>query len=274
MARELNINGLMNVQYAVRGNDLYILEVNPRASRTIPFVSKAIGMPLAKLATQVMLGATLKDLGFTEEIVPNYVSIKESVFPFSRFPGVDIILGPEMKSTGEVMGIDRDFGRAYLKSQLAAGQRLPRKGNVFISVCDKDKSQIGTIAQRLVAMGLKLYATSGTASCLKDKGLAVRILPKLSEGRPNVIDLMKDGLIQLVINTPSGRIPRQDELKIRSQVILYNIPYVTTISAAQATIESMQVYLKDEFRVRPLQEYHKKIKNLLQERSPARRGKI
>jgi carbamoyl-phosphate synthase large subunit len=211
----------MNMQYAVKDEKVYVLEVNPRASRTIPFVSKAIGVPLAKLATKIMLGKKLKDLGFAQEIVPKHVSVKESVFPFNRFPGVDVILGPEMKSTGEVMGIDSDFDRAYIKSQIAAGQNLPKKGNVCI---------------------------------------AVKVLPKLAEGRPNILDLMKDGKIQLVINTPSGRIPRQDEVKIRSQVILYNIPYTTTISGAQATINGIEMLAKKELGVKSLQEYHKKLK--------------
>jgi carbamoyl-phosphate synthase large subunit len=260
MARELNVVGLMNVQYAVKDDKVYVLEVNPRASRTIPFVSKAIGVPLAKLATKIMLGKKLKDLGFTQEIIPKHVAVKESVFPFNRFPGVDIILGPEMKSTGEVMGIDTDFSRAYIKSQIAAGQNLPCKGNVFISVRDKDKRAIVFIAKKLQDLGFHLYATSGTAAALEKNGIKVKVLPKIAEGRPNVLDLMKDGKIQLVINTPSGRIPRQDEIKIRSQVILYNIPYTTTISGAQATVSGIEVLLKKDLGVKSLQKYHKEIK--------------
>jgi carbamoyl-phosphate synthase large subunit len=257
MARELNVVGLMNVQYAVKDEKVYILEVNPRASRTVPFVSKAIGVPLAKLATKVMLGKKLKELGFTEEIIPKHISVKESVFPFNRFPGVDVILGPEMKSTGEVMGIDKDFGRAYIKSQIAAGQNLPKKGNVFISVRDRDKRSVVFIAKKLVDLGFHIYSTSGTAAALEKNGIEVKVLPKLAEGRPNVLDLMKDGKIQLVINTPSGRIPRQDELKIRSQVVLYNIPYTTTISGAQATVNGIETMFKKELEVKSLQEYHK-----------------
>jgi carbamoyl-phosphate synthase large subunit len=260
MAKELKIKGLMNVQYAVKENKVYVLEVNPRASRTIPFVSKAIGVPLAKLATKILLGKKLKDLGFTKEIIPPYTSVKESVFPFNRFPGVDIILGPEMKSTGEVMGIDVDFGRAYLKSQLSAGQNLPRKGNVFISVRDKDKRDIVFIAKKLFDLGFRIYATSGTAQVLEKSGIRVKVLPKIAEGRPNVLDLIKDGKIQLVINTPSGRIPRADEVKIRSHVILYNIPYTTTISGAQATVNGIEAMLKKELKVKSLQEYHRNIK--------------
>lgn len=260
MAKELNILGLMNVQYAVKDGKAFVLEVNPRASRTVPFVSKVIGVPLAKLATKIMLGKKLKDLGFSKEIIPNHVAVKESVFPFNRFPGVDIILGPEMKSTGEVMGMDVDFGRAFLKSQIAAGQHLPKKGNVFISVRDRDKNAIVPIAKKLAGLGFSLYASSGTAASLVENGVEVKILPKLAEGRPNVIDLMKDGKIQLVINTPSGRVPREDEVKIRSHVVWYNIAYTTTISGAQATVNGIEALLKEELGVKPLQEYYSKGK--------------
>jgi carbamoyl-phosphate synthase large subunit len=263
MAKELNVVGLMNVQYAVKDNRVYVLEVNPRASRTIPFVSKVIGAPLAKLATKVMLGEKLKDLGFTKEIIPEHVAVKESVFPFNRFPGVDIILGPEMKSTGEVMGIDKDFSHAYIKSQIAAGQNLPKKGNVFISVRDRDKRAVVFIAKKLQDLGFHIYATSGTASALEKNNISVKVLTKIAEGRPNVLDLMKDGKIQLVINTPSGRIPRQDEIKIRSQVILYNIPYTTTISGAQATVNGIEALLKKELEVKSLQKYHRQIQKYI-----------
>ncbi|MEW6101587.1 MAG: carbamoyl-phosphate synthase large subunit [Candidatus Omnitrophota bacterium] len=258
MAKELKVVGLMNVQYAIKDDKVYVLEVNPRASRTVPFVSKAIGAPLAKLATKVMLGRKLKELRFAKEIIPKHVAVKESVFPFNRFPGVDIILGPEMKSTGEVMGIDKDFSRAYIKSQIAAGQKLPKKGNVFISVRDKDKRAIILVARKLADLGFHVYATSGTAQELEKSNIKVKILPKIAEGRPNILDLMKDGKIQMVINTPSGRIPRQDEIKIRSHVIHYNIPYTTTISGAQATVNGIEAMLKKELGVKPLQEYHKK----------------
>jgi carbamoyl-phosphate synthase large subunit len=260
MAKELNVVGLMNVQYAVKDEKVYVLEVNPRASRTVPFVSKVIGVPLAKLATKVILGKKLKDLGFTEEVIPQHVAVKESVFPFNRFPGVDVILGPEMKSTGEVMGMDRDFGRAYLKSQIAAGQNLPTKGNVFISVRDRDKRAVVFIAKKLNDLGFHIYASSGTAAALEKNDISVKVLPKLGEGRPNVLDLMKDGKIQLVINTPSGRIPRQDETRIRSHVVMYNIPYTTTISGAQATVNGIETLLKKDLDVRSLQDYQKKPK--------------
>jgi len=255
MAKELNVVGLMNVQYAIKDEKVYVLGVNPRASRTVPFVSKAIGIPLVKLATKVMMGKKLKELGFGEEIIPKHVAVKESVFPFNRFPGVDVILGPEMKSTGEVMGLDVDFGSAYVKSQLAAGQNLPKKGNVFISVRDKDKRSVIIIAKRLVDLGFNIFATQGTASALERSNIPVKVLFKIAEGRPNVIDLMKDGKIQFVINTPSGRIPREDETKIRSHVITYNIPYTTTISGAQATISGIESLLKKGITVKPLQDY-------------------
>ncbi len=258
MAKELNVVGLMNVQYAIKDEKVYVLEVNPRASRTVPFVSKAIGIPLAKLATKVMLGKKLKDLGLTKEIIPTHYSVKESVFPFNRFPGVDVILGPEMKSTGEVMGIDKDFGCAFVKSQLAAGQKLPKKGNVFISVREKDKKEIVGVAKTLNNLGFNLYATSGTARAIEEAKIPVKILPKLAEGRPNILDLMKDGKIQLVINTPSGRIPRQDEVKIRSHVVLYNIAYTTTISGALATSKAIAAMLKKELEVHSIQSYHVK----------------
>jgi carbamoyl-phosphate synthase large subunit len=270
IAKELNVVGLMNVQYAVKDEKVYVLEVNPRASRTIPFISKAIGVPLAKLATKVMLGHTLRDLGFNKEIIPKHISVKESVFPFNRFPGVDIILGPEMKSTGEVMGIDADFSSAYIKSQIAAGQNLPKKGNVFISVRDKDKREIVLIAKKLRDLGFHILATSGTAACLEKNGIPAKVLMKIAEGRPNIIDFMKDGKIQLVINTPSGRIPRQDEIKIRSHVILYNIPYTTTISGAQATVSGLETLIKKSLNVKPLQEYHKKVKS---KKSKVKNGK-
>jgi len=258
MARELNVVGLMNVQYAIKDEKVYVLEVNPRASRTVPFVSKVIGVPLANLATKVMLGKKLKDMGFCEEIAVSHVAVKESVFPFNRFPGIDVILGPEMKSTGEVMGIDNDFGRAYIKSQIAAGQNLPRKGNVFISVRDRDKRAVVFVAKQLKDLGFHIYASAGTAAALEKNNITVKVLPKLGEGRPNVLDLMKDGKIQLVINTPSGRIPRLDETHIRSHVIMYNIAYTTTISGAQATVNGIETLIKKELKVKSLQEYHKK----------------
>jgi carbamoyl-phosphate synthase large subunit len=260
MAKELCVKGLMNIQYAVKNNVVYVLEVNPRASRTIPFVSKAIGVPLAKLATKIMLGKTLEELGFTKEKkMSGCVAVKESVFPFIRFPGVDAILGPEMRSTGEVMGIDETFGTAYAKSQIAAGQNLPIKGNVFISVKNQDKRNIIFVAKKLVDLGFKVMATSGTAEALKSNDIDVEVLFKLHEGRPNIVDLIKDGKVALIINTPAGKVTKEDEAKIRSQAILYNVPLVTTISGAQATVNGIENLSKRKrLSVKSLQEYHRK----------------
>src|SRR5271170_2000386 len=215
MARELRVIGLMNVQYAVKGRNVWVLEVNPRASRTVPFVSKAIGKPLAKLAAKVMAGKTLKELGCTEEIWPKYWAVKESVFPFNRFHGQDILLSPEMRSTGEVMGLDAELGVAYAKSQMAASSPLPAGGKVFISVSDAHKNTVAAVARQFSDLGFELVATSGTASVLEKAGLKVERIMKLLEGRPNIIDLLKNKEIQFVINTPSGAAPREDEVKIR-----------------------------------------------------------
>ena len=261
MAKELNVKGLMNVQYAVKNNIVYVLEVNPRASRTVPFVSKVIGVPLAKLATKIMLGKTLQELGYTKEKKAGCVAVKESVFPFIRFPGVDAILGPEMKSTGEVMGIDATFGAAYAKSQLAAGQKLPTKGSVFISVKNQDKRNVVFVAKKLADLGFRIMATSGTADALKNNDIDVHVLPKLLEGRPNIIDLIKDGKVALIINTPSGKFTKEDEMKIRSHAILYNVPLITTISGAQASVNGIENLIKrPKVTVKSLQEYHKNIR--------------
>ncbi|MDP3804053.1 MAG: ATP-grasp domain-containing protein, partial [Candidatus Omnitrophota bacterium] len=261
MAKELNVKGLMNIQYAVKNNIVYVLEVNPRASRTIPFVSKAIGVQLAKIATKIMLGYTLKELGYTKEKSINFVAVKESVFPFTRFPGVDAILGPEMKSTGEVMGIDTTFGAAYAKSQIAAGQNLPTKGSVFISVKNQDKRNIIFVAKKLADMGFKIMATAGTSDALGNSNIDVRVLPKLHEGRPNILDLIKDSKVSLIINTPSGKATKEDELKIRSHAILYNVPLITTVSGAQASVNGIEYLIKRKtISVTSLQEYHKKMK--------------
>jgi carbamoyl-phosphate synthase large subunit len=257
MAKELDVKGLMNVQYAVKNNVVYVLEVNPRASRTVPFVSKAIGVPLAKFATKVMLGRTLAGLGYTKEPKMGCIAVKESVFPFIRFPGVDAILGPEMKSTGEVMGIDATFGMAYAKSQIAAGQRLPVKGSVFISVKNQDKRNIIFVAKKLADLGFGIVATSGTADALKSNDIDVEILPKLHEGRPNALDLIKDGKVALIINTPSGKATKEDEQKIRSCAILYNVPLITTVSGAQASVNGIENLIKrPKMSVKSLQEYH------------------
>jgi len=259
LAKELHLVGLMNIQFAVKDEQIYILEVNPRASRTIPFISKAIGVPLAKLAAKIMMGKKLKELGFTKEIIPPYKCVKESVFPFNRFLGVDTMLGPEMRSTGEVMGIDKDFGSAYLKSQIAASQFLPKEGNVFISVKDKDKTKIVPIAKQLKSFGFNILATEGTGKALQAKGIDVKILPRLSEGRPNVLDYIKNKDMHLIINTPAGRIPKQDEVVIRSTAALYGIAVITTIAGAIASSKAIDVLRKDTLSVKSIQDYHKVI---------------
>jgi carbamoyl-phosphate synthase large subunit len=258
LAKELKVIGLMNVQYAIKNDEIYILEVNPRASRTIPFISKSIGVPLAKLATKVMAGKTLKELGFTKEITPKHISVKESVFPFARFPGVDIILGPEMKSTGEVMGIDYDFGNAFVKSQIAAGQILPKSGTVFISVKDRDKDKIIEAAKKIQKMKFKLIATEGTAAYLKEAGLKVKRVYKLHEGRPHIVDLIKSDEIDLVINTPSGKGPKEDEIKIRTSALLHKVPVITTIPGAVASVSGIEALKKGKLKIKALQDYNKK----------------
>jgi carbamoyl-phosphate synthase large subunit len=256
MARELKVVGLMNVQYAVKDGKVFVLEVNPRASRTVPFVSKAIGVPLAKLAAKIMAGKTVKELGFTKEVWPKYWAVKESVFPFNRFHGQDILLSPEMRSTGEVMGLDADLGIAYAKSQMAANSSLPAGGKVFISVSDAHKRQIASIARQFAGLGFELTATGGTAAVLEKAGLTVQRVMKLLEGRPNVIDLMKNKEIQLVINTPSGAVPREDEIKIRTTAIYTGTPIITTLSGAKAAALGIAALKKSGYGVKTLQEYH------------------
>ncbi|MGA9755005.1 MAG: carbamoyl-phosphate synthase large subunit [Desulfobaccales bacterium] len=260
MAAELGVIGLLNIQFAVKDNQVYVLEVNPRASRTVPFVSKATGVSLAKLATKVMLGRTLAELGFTEEIEPPYFAVKESVFPFRRFPGVDPLLGPEMRSTGEVMGIDADFGLAFAKSQLAAGQVVPLTGGVVFSVKDRDKPQAVTLAQGYQAEGFQLYATSGTAAFFRDNGLEVTEVFKVREGRPHIIDRIKSQEISLLINTPEGRETPGDSHSIRQVALDHNIPYTTTMAAARATLDSIRALKRGKLEVKSLQEYHEMIK--------------
>jgi len=256
MARELRVSGLMNVQYAVKDGQVFVLEVNPRASRTVPFVSKAIGFPLAKLAAKVMAGKSLKELNFTSEIRPKYWTVKESVFPFNRFHGQDILLSPEMRSTGEVMGLDADLGVAYAKSQMAAGASLPLSGKVFISVSDAHKREAAAVAKLFADLGFELCATSGTADALGKVGLKVQRILKLLEGRPNVIDLMKNKEIQLVINTPSGATPRADEVKIRTTAVYTGTTIMTTMSGAKAAALGIAALKKSGYGVKTLQEYH------------------
>ncbi len=255
LARELNVIGLMNVQFAIKEEDLYILEVNPRASRTVPFVAKAIGVPLAKLAAKVMAGFKLADLGFVREVTPKHWCVKEAVFPFARFPGATIALGPEMRSTGEVMGLDDDLGLAFAKAQAAAKPGLPTRGNVFLSVKDADKAAAVEIARELESFGFVLYSTSGTAKYLTDNGVQAKRLAKLSEGRPNAVDMIKNGQIAMVINTPSGMIPRRDENAIRSAAYAHNICIMTTITGAEAGVEGIRALRGKPLGVRPIQQY-------------------
>ena len=256
MACELKVIGLMNVQYAVKGDTVYVLEVNPRASRTVPFVSKAIGVPLAKLAAKVMAGKTLKELGFTEEVWTKYWAVKESVFPFNRFHGQDILLSPEMRSTGEVMGLDADLGVAYAKSQMAANSPLPAKGRVFISVSDAHKKELPEVARQFLDLGFDLVATGGTATVIEKAGLKVERVFKLAEGRPNALDLLKNREIQLVINTPAGQNPRADEVKIRTTAVYTGTPIMTTLSGARAAALGIAALKKSGYGVKTLQEYH------------------
>ena len=259
IALELKVKGLINIQFAVKDGEIYIIEVNPRASRTVPFVSKATGIPLAKVATKVAMGKKLKELG-VKEFEPSYYSVKEAVFPFNRFPEVDPVLGPEMKSTGEVMGIDKDLGIAFYKAQLAAGVRLPldpARGKVFISVKDRDKPKVFGIAKKLSEMGFKIVATEGTYNFLKEKGIPVELVFKIQEGRrPNVEDLIKNGEISLIINTPTGTKSKRDAYSIRRLAVNYNIPYYTTVRGAQAAVMAIESMRRSSLDVRALQDYY------------------
>ncbi|MEI8243620.1 MAG: carbamoyl-phosphate synthase large subunit [bacterium] len=265
LARALEVKGLMNVQFAVQGEDVYVLEVNPRASRTVPFVSKAIGVPLAKLAALVMAGARLKELGFTEEFHPKHYSAKEAVFPFSRFPGIDVVLSPEMKSTGEVMGIDDNCGMAYLKSQLAAGSRLPKNGSIFLSVRDEDKPATVDLARKLKQLGYEIYATLGTSTALWDAGVRSHAVFRISKGRPNAIDMMEEQDLGWIINTPSaGAEPMWDEIKMRAHATIRGIPITTTLDGLRWSISGLKAFkaASGHLKVRTLQEYHAKSPKL------------
>lgn len=258
LAMKLKVIGLMNIQFAVKQEDgkpvVYILEVNPRASRTVPFVAKATGVAVAGLATKVMNGATLKELGITEEPIPRHVAIKEAVFPFRKFAGVDIVLGPEMRSTGEVMGVSEKFSIAFAKSQVAAGSVLPESGNIFISLAAAHKDSVVDLGTRLTQMGFKLLATAGTAARLKEAGVEVRRVKKIAEGNPNLIDYLKNGDVQLILNTPSGKGARTDEGKIRAAGVQYGVPCITTLAAADAAVNAMQALREGEMDVLSLQD--------------------
>ena len=255
LADALKVIGLMNIQFAVKDGELFVIEVNPRASRTIPFVSKAIGVPLAKIGARVMAGAKLSDLGFIEEIKPKHWAIKESVFPFNRFPGSPIVLTPEMRSTGEVMGQDEDFGIAYAKTQMAAKPSLPMSGNIFLSVKDSDKPQALEVAKGLAELGFSFYSTEGTARFLNENGIPAESVLRISEGRPNVADLIKNDKVHLVINTPLGLIPRRDENGIRSEAVLHGVPVITTLGSAFAALSGIRSLKEKDFSVKPLQAY-------------------
>jgi carbamoyl-phosphate synthase large subunit len=256
LALELGVIGLMNVQFAVQGGDVYILEVNPRASRTVPFVSKATGIPLAKIAARVMAGKTLEELGIVHEVVPPHISVKEAVFPFSKFPGVDTLLGPEMKSTGEVMGIDASFGAAFAKAQMAAGNPLPTEGTVFISVRDEDKPAALSIARRLHRQGFRLLATRGTANYFRSHGLEAEPINKVAEGSPHCVDAIRSGRVQMVINTPQGHGPQLDSFSIRRSALECRVAYFTTIAGAEAAAEAVEILRRQALGVRPLQDHY------------------
>jgi len=266
LAKALQVVGLMNVQYAIQRDTVYVLEVNPRASRTVPFVSKATGVPLAKVAARLMAGRKLRDMnlpvtvmdGVAEIVVRDYYSVKSPVFPFNKFRGVDTILGPEMRSTGEVMGVAKSFGQAFAKAQLAAGQRLPRKGSIFLSVSDHDKRHCAPLAKELHALGFRLIATRGTAAALEAAGVPAEPVYKVNEGRPNIVDLVKTGKVDMIINTPLGRESFYDEKSIRRAAIRYNIPCITTLSAANAAARGIRALVEQTLEVSPLQSLHSK----------------
>ncbi len=259
LAKEVHVIGLMNVQFALKGEDIYILEVNPRASRTIPFVSKATGIPLAKIAAKVMTGMSLKDSGLTTGFELPHVAIKEAVFPFDRFKGVDLLLGPEMKSTGEVMGIDDDFGRAYSKAEASSNNPLPLSGKVFISVKDKDKPALPSMVSKLISLGFSIIATKGTASYLKKNKIKVESVNKVTEGRPNIVDYIKNKEIHFVINTVTGAKAQRDSFSIRESALQYKVTYTTTIAGAKAAINAIEVTLKKQINLKSLQEYHNAV---------------
>jgi len=256
LALEIGVVGLMNVQYAVRGSAVYVIEVNPRASRTVPFVSKSIGVPLAKVGAKVMAGTKLKDLGLNREIVPRHVAVKESVFPFNKFPGVDIILGPEMRSTGEVMGVAEDFSSAFLKAQLATGLGVPSSGNVFVSVRDADKPALCELALQLSHLGFTITATAGTADTLGQHGVTAERVNKVVEGRPHCVDRIRNRDFVMVINTTEGANAIRDSKSLRRQTLQSGVPYFTTIAAATAAVGAIERHAESKLGVRALQDYH------------------
>ncbi|MBK1990969.1 ATP-grasp domain-containing protein, partial [Sphaerospermopsis aphanizomenoides BCCUSP55] len=260
LAQALSVVGLMNIQFAVVGANgyspqVYILEANPRASRTVPFVSKATGVPLAKLASLIMSGQTLEELNFTQEVIPAHIAVKEAVLPFNKFPGTDTLLGPEMRSTGEVMGIDADFGRAFAKAELGAGEKLPLKGTVFVSMSDRDKGAAIEVVKEFINLGFTIIATQGTRQVLQENGVKVELILKLHEGRPHVLDAIKNEKIQLIINTPSGEEAHTDARLIRRTALAYKIPIITTIAGARATVAAIRSLQNTTLDVKVIQEY-------------------
>jgi carbamoyl-phosphate synthase large subunit len=260
LAKELNVIGLINIQYAVQGSNIYVLEVNPRASRTVPFVSKAIGIPLAKMAARIMVGKTLKELGLKNEIIPHYTSVKDPVFPFAKFPGIRMYLSPEMRSTGEVMGIADNFPTALAKAHLAAGMNMPTGGGVFITVNDRDKTKITPIVKELIELGFTIYATDGTRAKLLEAGIDVKHVFKLQEGRPHVIDRIKNKEIHLVINTPTGKTAKLDERYIGEAAMLFKIPMITTIPGAIGLVKGIRAIKEEKLDVMSIQELHATLK--------------
>jgi carbamoyl-phosphate synthase large subunit len=257
LARGLDVVGLMNVQYAIHDDEVYVIEVNPRASRTVPFVSKAIGHPLAKIAARVMVGQSLRVQNFTEEVVPEHISVKEAVLPFVKFPGADSLLGPEMKSTGEVMGIGADFGTAFLKAQMGAGSLLPAKGRVFISVADRDKEEVVPVACKLSEAGFELVATEGTRDFLSRHDIAAEIVRKVHEGRPHIEDAIRSREIDLIINTPLDETSQYDDFVVRRAAVMNNVPYTTTLAGARAAAAGIEALQRSEMGVQSLQDCHR-----------------
>ncbi len=264
IALSLKVVGLINIQFAIKDNVVYVLEANPRASRTVPFISKATGLPLAKIAAKLMMGKKLRELGVKERLNLKHVAVKEAVFPFQKLPGVDPVLGPEMKSTGEVMGIDYDFGLAYYKAQLGAGMRLPLEGTAFISVKDKDKNEkIVWVAKKLKELGFRVIATRGTAEFLKRNGVDVEVVNKISEGRPNILDEIINGKVHLIINTPKGKRGRDEGYLIRRMAVDYNIPYITTLAGAIAAVKGIEAVKKKKMTIKSIQEYHREVEEIV-----------
>jgi carbamoyl-phosphate synthase large subunit len=256
LAKALKVIGLMNIQYAVQGETVYILEANPRASRTVPYVSKATGVPLAKVASLVMSGKTLAELGIISEAIPRHIAVKEAVLPFQKFPGADTLLGPEMRSTGEVMGIDSDFGKAFAKAEMAAGVILATSGTVFVSMNDRDKTPMVPVVKDLQSLGFRVVATSGTREVLLENGCEnIDLVLKIHEGRPHVIDWIKNDWIQFIVNTPSGEESQNDGRQIRRTALDYKLPIITTIAGAKATVAALKSLQSEPLEVKALQDY-------------------